>query len=93
MLLSDFRQRFPEFQNAPDLFVQAALDAAALEIDPCAWGAKADQGQAYLAAHKMALSPYGNGVRVLVGRDPVTTYWVHYDALVRQVAHGGMMVI
>ena len=52
---------------------------------------KADQGQAYLAAHKMALSPWGQDTR-LSAKDGSTTYWTHYWRLLRQVAAGGWVV-
>lgn len=89
MTLAQFRIQFPEFQNAPAEWVQAYLDAAALEIDPDIWGPKADQGQGYLAAHKMALS----GPKMMNSKDAVTSYEIHYKALVDQVAKGGAFAI
>lgn len=79
--------------------VQAELDAAALQIDTAIWGAyatlptststmtKADDGQRYLAAHKLALSPFGQAAR-LVAKDGGTTYLTHYKKLQRQVSSG-----
>lgn len=82
-----FIVQFPEFTRVDVAQIQAHLDAADLEIDRIVWGAKADQGQAYLAAHKLALSPFGNNAR-LVTSSQSTTYCVHYDRLVRQVGSG-----
>lgn len=85
--LDDFRVQFPEFDSAGDTMVQAFLDAAALEIDLDVWGPKADQGRFYLAAHKLALSPFGQAARLAKDKDS-TTYWTHYTRLVSQVACG-----
>lgn len=56
-LAASFRARFPEFTsgNYPDATVEIALEDAALQINPNAWGRKAGLGQIYLAAHTMAL--------------------------------------
>lgn len=62
--LAPFRARFPDFDPTPDAFVQAALDAAADEIDATVWGAKAAEGHGLLAAHKLALSSYGQDMRL-----------------------------
>lgn len=76
----------------PQAQVQANLNAASLEIDQSVWGPKADQGQAFLTAHKLALSPFGQNARMVIkdqkGFDLTTTYQVHYKALVRQVSSG-----
>lgn len=85
--LAAFRIRFPEFSQANDPFVNANLTAAALEVDTDAWGAKTDEGVMFLAAHKMALSPFGMNAR-MVSRDGSTTYWTNYHRLLRQVAFG-----
>lgn len=88
--LDSFVTQFPEFANtatADAAYVQAVLDAALLEIDLDVWNEKADQGQMYLAAHKLALSPFGNNAQ-LVADSKETTYLAHYERLVRQVASG-----
>lgn len=87
MTYAQFITQFPEFSAADAAQVGAMLAAALLEIDQSIWRAKADQGQAYLAAHKLALSPFGQGTR-LVAKDGTTTYFKHYDMLRRQVASG-----
>lgn len=67
-----FRAQMPEFNNVSDVLVTAMLGAAALEIDPSVWGplgvvgglmTKADQGQLYLAAFKLAASPFGQNAK------------------------------
>lgn len=88
-----FVTQFPEFDGANAGQVDATLAAAELEIDRSVWGAKSDQGQMYLAAHKLALSHYGQAAE-LVQKKPKdtphgeTTYGVHYDSLVIQVGSG-----
>lgn len=87
---AQFVVQFPEFAatNAPQ--VEAHLAAAELEIDREVWADKGDQGQMYLAAHKLALSPYGNNAEVVLkNSEPShhgqTTYGVHYDAMAMAV--------
>ena len=87
MNLAAFLIRFPEFASADLNLIQATLTDSLLEIDASVWGPKADLGQAYLTAHKLALSPFGQGTR-LVAKDGTTTYWKHYDRLVHQVSSG-----
>lgn len=87
MTYNQFIVQFPEFATADANLIQAHLDAALLEIDAAVWRAKADQGQAYLAAHKLALSPFGQGTR-LQTKDGSTTYWQHYKELRLQVSSG-----
>lgn len=89
---ADFRAQFPEFTQVADATVNPILAAALLEIDPDVWGVKADQGQLYLAAHKLALSPFGNNAKMVTpagkGTHGTTYYGQHYDSLVMQVASG-----
>jgi hypothetical protein len=70
-----FRVQFPEANGVSDTLVTQYLGAAALEIDLSVWGAfsdpvlapamtKADQGQLYLAAHKLAISPFGQNAKM-----------------------------
>lgn len=100
MDLPTFRTYHPEFVNVPDTLVQAELDGASLEIDQGIWGTfaatpivstaaltKADMGHRFLAAHKLALSPFGQNAR-LVAKDGGTTYLTHYQKLQRQVSSG-----
>jgi hypothetical protein len=87
MTYEAFIVQFPEFAETDVALVRAHLDAASLEISPKTWGALADQGQAYLAAHKLALSPAGQNAR-LVADDGTTTYGRHYQSLLRTVALG-----
>lgn len=64
MDLATFRTLFPEFTNAPDVFVSAWLAETLPEIDPTIWGTDADSGHGLLTAHRMAVSPFGRNSRL-----------------------------
>lgn len=85
-----FIVQFPEFADTNAAQVEAILAAAALEIDVDVWEAKADQGQAYLAAHKLALSPFGNNAQMVATGSgagyEATVYGAHFLRLMTQVA-------
>jgi hypothetical protein len=95
-----FRAQFPEFNNVSDVLVTSMMSAATLEMSTFVWGqfgvlggpqTKADQGQMYLAAHKLAISPWGQNARTVFekakgyGR---STYGVEYLNQQRQVTSG-----
>ena len=84
---ASFIVMFPEFTNSNTALVEAHLASAALEVDTEVWGDKADTGIMYLAAHRLALSPYGNSAE-MVSKGGVTSYQVHYEKLQRQVSSG-----
>lgn len=103
--LSQFRAEFPEFNTVSDVLVTAKLAAAALEMDNCVWGAfgqpggpntKADQGQMYLAAHKMAVSPFGQNSKTVATPASFgnrtgyqrSTYGAEFWLLMRSVTSG-----
>lgn len=91
MNLSTFRGLFPEFNGVPDAMVTGWLAQAATSIDVNIWGTKADLGQAYLAAHYLATSPFGQNARMKqvagIATDP-TTYMTNYKRLQREVSTG-----
>ncbi len=69
------RAQFPEFRTVSDSLVRSMLGAAALELDLSVWGpfgvdpgpqTKADQAQMYLAAHKLAVSPFGQAAKMVM---------------------------
>lgn len=88
MNLPTFLQQFPEFASTDYNLVNSMLAAALLEIDISVWGPKSDQGQAYLAAHKLATSPFGQNTRLNAGKADTSTYLVTYKMLQGQVASG-----
>lgn len=87
-----WRSLFPEFNTAPDILVQSRLDQAEIRIDPAVWGVRAGEGQAYLAAHLLALAPGGQFARMVSDKGK-TTYGSQYDEMVIQVAGLVMRVI
>jgi hypothetical protein len=95
--LAQFRSQFPEMRTVSDPLAAAMLGAAALELDLSVWGpygvdgvsqTKADQAQMYLAAHKLAISPYGQAAKMVMdkrsGYDR-TTYGAEFKSLMRGV--------
>lgn len=64
MDLTAFRVRFAEFKTTPSAFVQACLDAAALELDATELDTRYTEAHGMLAAHKICVSPYGTNARL-----------------------------
>lgn len=89
MTLVTFRLQFPEFQNIPDAQVTQFLSVAASMMDLGIWGNQFDQGQAYLAAHLLVRSAFGQSGR-MIAKDGAasSTYKSEYDRLVTVVAAG-----
>lgn len=76
--------RYPELETLASeraAFVQAKLDEAAEDIDETVWGGKAEFGHGALAAHLIAMSPFGAqaGLRTEDGKTSV--YWSRYEDL------------
>ena len=85
--LVDFRVKFPEFANVPDALVSAQLADTILEINASVWKECTSQGHGLLTAHRLSLSPWGQGVK-LVSKDGTTTYGKQYSELRTIVACG-----
>jgi len=99
--LANLRAQFPEAKGVSDVVCVTMLGAASLEIDTSVWGpygivggsqTKADQGQLYLAMHKLAMSPFGQNARMVPhararGYDK-TTYGSEFLLLMRGVTSG-----
>ena len=95
------RAQFPEANGVSDVLVATMLAAASLELDTSVWGAfgqpgglmtKTDQGQMYLAMHKLAVSPFGQNAKMMsdpkrLGYDR-TTYGREFLLLQRGVTGG-----
>lgn len=88
--VEEFIAQFPEFDECPADFIQPFLDDAEECIDRTIWGeTKGDIGQKYLAAHMIALSPFGQQARLVTDKNPkTTTYGQHYNAIKMKVASG-----
>lgn len=89
--LASFRVHFPELNAASDTLVQAKLDEAALALDERVFGARFDEAVRYSAAHRLALSPFGQNAR-MVAKDGSTTYGMQFDNVCRACAGGGWAV-
>lgn len=70
---ASFLVRFAEFTNADDALVDAVIAEAAARTPERTWGAKADAGVMYLAAHLLACSPYAAQLK-LTAKDGTTWY-------------------
>lgn len=88
LAVDDFLARFPEFNGADLSLIDAMLNDAAFEIDPGVFGAVAGSAHGYLTAHKLALSPFGQGARLEIPKDGKTTYQTHLKQLVQKVSSG-----
>ena len=99
--LAMLRAQFPEANGVSDVLIASMLAAAALELDTSVWGAlgapgglmtKADQGQMYLAMHKLAVSPFGQNAKMMVDGKKVgyrrTTYGAEFMLLMSSVTSG-----
>jgi len=82
-----FKGEFPEFAATDDPIVAAALVRAEQRVDPIVWGEKTDQGVAYLAAHLLALAPFGQNAR-LASNSGTSIYHEEFRRLQREVAAG-----
>lgn len=87
MLLATFRIRFGEFETAGDPLVQACLDAAATELNVTEIGAPFDEAHGLLAAHKLAISPYGRAARML-NEDGKSTYETEFHNVMARAVPG-----
>lgn len=76
LTLEEFLERFPEFESTGSTnpgFVQRKLDEAWRRTPAAAWGDKAQDAHGYLAAHLLAISPFGRDAR-MASKDGTTTY-------------------
>ncbi len=53
--ITDFKNRFPEFDSVDDARVQLFLDDATLEVSKSNWGKLYDKGVLYLTAHELSI--------------------------------------
>jgi len=91
MLPAQIKVRFPEFVNVPDAVVQAVIDDVAVEFDTRVWGKYLNKGMAYLVAHVLTLSPYGQQARIAAKAGSSTTYFQEYQRMLSVVATGCMV--
>jgi hypothetical protein len=70
---ASFTVAFPEFAATPQAFVESRLAAAAHHVSAARWGDRYAYAVALKAAHMLALSPYGEHMR-LSKTSPETIY-------------------
>lgn len=93
--ISTMKSMHPEFSAVPDSVVGTALSDALSEMDLRVWGELAARGQRLLAAHLLAMSPYGaqSGLRAGSGSNQTSIYWSQYDDLRRRVGTAYRVVL
>lgn len=82
-----FRLRFPEFKACNDAFLQGFLDAAEPFVNAAVFQTRRAEAIGYLAAHRLALSPYGPNAK-LVSKMGTTTYGTTYDVILATCTSG-----
>lgn len=83
-----FKARWAEFAPQSDTLVDAVLAEAAAEVDERVYGASYDHAVGLLAAHKLAVSPFGQTARQEGADKSSTTYGDEFDRLTRKRAGG-----
>lgn len=87
-----FKARFPEFNRLPDVTIQDAINRGVAQTNANVFGTLQDEASAYLAAHFLALSPYGQQAR-LVAKDGNTTYFLHWIRIAQLKSAGYARVV
>lgn len=83
MDVATLKIRFPELKSAPNETLAAVLVAASNELDAAELGAAYEEAWALLAAHKVALTPYGRAARMLNDKGE-STYMVEFVNVVQR---------
>jgi len=92
---AEFFTAFPEFRNADPSLVASALSGAATMVDACVYGRQYGIAVAYLAAHRLAMSPWGNASKLALtnkqGLPYGTTYFAHFAEIRTSVTAFGVV--
>ena len=86
-----FRVRFPEFADLADSLVTAKIGEAQRRCDAGLWGSKYQDGVFYLAAHLLAISPFGQDARLSQANNE-TVYYSEHKRLQSMVATGARVI-
>ena len=86
-MLQGFKERFQEFEQTDDRLINFALNEAEQEVDQSTWGDRYRSGVFYLAAHKLACSPFGEAMR-LAGKENETIYLKEYSRMLKSLGFG-----
>lgn len=89
---AEFLTAFPEFENADPGLLNSALASAATMVDECVYGRQYGVAVAYLAAHRLALSPWGNASKLSTEKGKgATTYMLHFEEIRASVTAFGLI--
>ena len=83
--LATFRVNFPEFTNATDALLQAAIDRASTLCDATTYGDLHTQAVLFTAADDLAMSPFSREMRL---KDGTSVYQKRVKQLQRIAAIG-----
>ena len=84
--VSEFLIRFPEFAPAETGgLIQAKLDEAVLSLCASSYGDSFDLAHGYLAAHLLAISPFGRTNRMVDDEGNPTSYLLRYREIRAEV--------
>lgn len=87
MDIPTFKARFPEFSRLPDPTIKDAIARGTARTNSTVMGDQTDEAIGYMAAHLLALSPYGQQAR-LSEPGKMTTYYQHWYDIAQYKAVG-----
>lgn len=82
-----FVARFNEFAETDPALIQATLSESQAELDESTWGKRYQSGLFYLAAHKLACSPFGEPMRLEKAAGD-TIYLKEYQRMLKSLGFG-----
>jgi hypothetical protein len=89
---AEFLAAFPEFEGVEPSLLNAALASAATMVSSCVYGRQYGIAVGYLAAHRMALSPWGNASKLSTEKGKgSTTYQLHFEEIRASVTAFGLV--
>lgn len=83
----NFLAAHPEFESATEPMVRIVIADAINNVDEGVFKTKTDQAVRLLAAHYLAVTPFGRNAR-LSSKEGNSTYMVQFKALTRSMTPG-----
>ena len=83
MTVEEFRAAFLHFRTAPDHLIEKAIADATARVAPETFRTLTEQAIGQLAAHLLAISPFGVNLR-LVDDKGKTTHLTEYERIANQ---------
>lgn len=65
-----FRERFPEFRSQDSALIASCIEEASARLDASYFGTRIDSAVGQLAAHLIAVSPFGEFARLDPRKEP-----------------------